>query len=129
MAVQVALLFWLVGRHGLVGVAQAFAAAYVIHVIVVLLVGRSLIGFAYSSGVIRLAVISSGCICACWALPLFLTDGMAVVTGGLVALAGSIFSLRGLAVRLGAENRLTKWISIIPGGRIILPKRIHERMT
>jgi enterobacterial common antigen flippase len=121
-AVQAALLFWFVDKYGLVGAALAFAAVNALHIIAVLWAGRVLIGFAWSSGVQRLVLISSGFICAGLTVPSLMTDGMAVVAGGLITITGSIVSLRGLVERLGSENRLTKWISLVPGVRIILPK-------
>jgi antigen flippase len=121
-AFQTALLFWMVDRHGLVGAAQAFAGAYALHILIMLWVARAVIGFTWSSGVKRLVVISSACICAGLIGRLVMTDGAAIVAGGLVTLTGSVISLRGLVERLGSGNRLTKWISLVPGGRIILPK-------
>lgn len=120
--VQVALLFLLVARHGLVGAAQAFAGAYAVYVLVMLWVMRTLMGSTWSSSVRRLVGISSACICAGMVVPLVFADQAAILMGGVVTLSGSIISLRGLAERLGPGSALTKWLSLVPGSRLILAK-------
>jgi PST family polysaccharide transporter len=120
-AVQVALLYVMVDRNGLVGVAQAFAISYGLYIFAMLAMGRALIGFVWSPESKRLVLISSCFICAGFAIPLIAKDWPSIVGGGLVTLVGSIVSLRGLIVRLGPGSQLEKWISLLPGGRMLLP--------
>lgn len=119
---QIGFLFFLVDRNGLPGAAQAFAATYALHIPITLGIARALVGFRWSSSVTRLVVMASGCICASLIVSTT-TEGMTrVIAGGVVTLVGSVISVRGLAARLGLENKLTGWMAMIPGGGIILPK-------
>jgi hypothetical protein len=104
-----------------VGVAQAFAISYALYIIAMLAMGRALIGFAWSPESKRLVLVSSCFICAGFSIPLIAADWPSIVGGGLVTLVGSIVSLRGLIERLGPGNQLEKWISLLPGGRMLLP--------
>jgi enterobacterial common antigen flippase len=110
-SIQIVSLFWMEHMNGLVGVAQATAAALALQSLIMLWVGRRLIGFAWSSSVKRLVAISSGYILACFTIPLLMKGSTAALAGGLVTLTGCIVSWRGLTKRLGSGNLLTEWIA------------------
>ena len=119
---QAGFLFFLVDRNGLPGAAQAFAATMRYTFRSRWGLRERSVGFHWSSSVTRLVVMASCCICASLIVSTTTEGVTSIVAGGVVTLVGSIISLRGLAARLGLENKLTGWMATIPGGGMILPK-------
>lgn len=99
---------------GLVGVAFAFALAYVCHTVVAFLVARGLTGFSLSrdfglllaeAGVALLLTFLLTHLAPLWAVASF--------GGALVALC-SLFSLRRICLRLGDEHRISRYVASVP---------------
>ena len=86
------------------GVAQAYAATAALKLVIILGVGRALIGFTLSLAVKQLLAFSGACILACFAIPLFMRDNAAIFAGSLVIVTGCVVCLWGLADRLGART-------------------------
>jgi antigen flippase len=105
---QAALVILFQQVFGLVGVAQAFAAAYAVHVVVMLWVAWRFIGYSWSPTVTRLAVISAGLIVAAFASSWLLADSRAIVAGFLLSSIGCMVSAQGLAHRLDFMGSSTK---------------------
>ncbi|HXP41915.1 MAG TPA: O-antigen translocase [Candidatus Acidoferrales bacterium] len=117
---QGALLLWLSHAQGLVGVGQASAAALALQGLLSAWVGRKLVGFAWSSAVKRLIVVSFAFISAVFACEMFIKGITALAAAGLITLIGCVFCLRSLAERLNTDNPLIRGVSCMPGGWIIL---------
>lgn len=115
LAIQAALVAWLVPRHGVLGAAYAFAACYALHTVGMAWVGFRLIGFQWSPPARRLMLIAGGLVFAALAANQLLMDVPALITGCVLAAVGSVWSLRGLARRLGPAHRLVRWMQRVPG--------------
>ncbi len=114
------LTFWMVGRFGIVGAAYAFAVAYALYVPAMLWVADALIGFSWSPEARRLIMVSTALVAAAFATRSLVPDPASFIAGGVLMLAGLLFSVRGLARRLGDGSRALKWLLALPGGRYLL---------
>jgi len=113
------LTFWLVERHGTVGAAYAFAANYGFYTAAMLWLTRRLIGFSWSHEARKLILAASGIVVAAFAARFIASEFLSLIAGGALTLAGTLFSLRGLARRLGPENNFIKQVVSIAGERLI----------
>lgn len=117
---QLGLVLWMVPRYGLVGVGYSFAATYVVYPLAMLWLSRSLIGFRWSPGVMRLLALSGVCVGGGLAATACLTGVSQHLAGGLITLIGGVASLRGLAERLGQAHAIVKLALRLPGGKWLL---------
>jgi PST family polysaccharide transporter len=120
LAIQALLATWLVPRHGVIGAAYAFALCYLFYTVGMAWVGHRLIGFRWSASVLRMMLVSGVLMGVALAANRLLPDVPAIVLGGAVALMGGVWSLRGLALRLGAGHRLVHWMLRVPGMRHVV---------
>jgi antigen flippase len=123
IVVRSALVIWLVPRFGPVGAGYAFASGYLTHTVGMLWVGYRLIGFRWSRGVERLLFLSGLAVAVGAAVRLWIPGWQAMAIGGVIALAGSLASLRGLAVRLGNDHVLIRACGRVPGLNQLLQLR------
>lgn len=121
-AIQAGLQFWLVPRFGVFGAGYAFALTYLLYVIGMLWVGRRLLGFGWSSDVVKLIVASSLLVVAGFSSSRLLTPSWRLGVGTTVCLIGTLLSLRGLVRRLGPDHGLSRLVAHIPGGRLLFHK-------
>ncbi len=120
LAIQALLATWMVPRHGVIGAAYAFALCYLFYTTGMAWVGYRLIGFRWSASVLRMMLVSGVLMGVAFAANRLLPDIPAMLLGGLVALSGGVWSLRGLALRLGAGHRLVLWMLRVPGMRHVV---------
>lgn len=125
LAIQAALVTWLVPRHGVIGAAYAFAACYALHTTGMAWVGHRLIGFRWSPPARRLMLIAGVLVLAALAANQLLPDLPAMIVGCVLAAVGSVWSLRGLARRLGPAHALVLWMQRIRWIRVILRFQDH----
>jgi enterobacterial common antigen flippase len=104
---------------GLPGVAVAFAGAHVVQVPVIRLVAGRLSGFRWSGAVLRLFLVNGLLVCAGLAANFLLEGWPGLLVGFLLTLYSSIFSIRGIAARLGPDHRLIRMLMRIPGGEVL----------
>lgn len=109
------LVFWLVPTVGVIGAAYAFALTYFFHTFGMLWVGRALIGFKWSRSVLRLLGMTAVLVGLGFVLTVAAIGWAAVLGGAVLTLVGVIFSLLGLATRLGPDNRLVRTLARVPG--------------
>lgn len=102
---------------GLPGLAVAVPLAYVFYALLMLPVTHKLVGHRWSREVGQLLGWSAILVAAGFAANRLLPPAAAVLCGAALAIAGSVFCLRGLAARVGAEHKLVRLIGSIPGGR------------
>lgn len=119
-AAHAALAIWFVPRYGAVGAAFAFLGCFAIGIPIVIWVAYRLIGFRWSTSVTRMMMFSGALMGLALLANRLLPDVPATALGGVVALMGGVWSLRGLAMRLGAAHRLVRWMQRIPGLRHIV---------
>lgn len=103
-ASQVLLATWLVPRHGVIGAAYAFALCHLFYTMRMAWVGHRRTGFRWSAAVMRLMLVSGVLMGVAFTTNWVLPDAPAMVLGGVLALMGGAWSLRGLAVGLGAGH-------------------------
>ena len=120
LTLQAALVIWLVPHFGVLGAAYAFAGCYVLHTAGMAWVAHRLIGFHWSSAVKRMAIISGALVLTALMCNRLLTEMPALLVGCALTIMGSLWSLRGLAQRLGANHRLVHSIQRVPGIRVLL---------
>jgi enterobacterial common antigen flippase len=120
VGLQAVLTLWLVARCGIIGAAYAFAATYALYTLAMLGVTRSLIGFSWSAEARKLILASAIFVVAAFAARFLASDLASFIAGGALTLAGSLFSLRGLASRLSEGSRLRQWLLALRGGRYLL---------
>jgi PST family polysaccharide transporter len=100
IGIQALLTLWLVERSGVIGAAYAVAATYALYVPAMLWVSRVLIGFSWSRQARKLILASAAFVAAAFAVRFLASDLASLILGGTLALAGVLFSVRGLATRL-----------------------------
>ncbi|TMW71343.1 O-antigen translocase [Thauera sp. UPWRP] len=105
---------------GIEGVAIAFFVMYVGYVIAVHLVCRHLIGFAWSSECLKIAVFALPLMTATFVASRMLPIWPATIVGLVLTIVVSVFCVRGLATRIGPEHRIIRTIAKLPGGKSFL---------
>jgi PST family polysaccharide transporter len=108
----------MIRAYGVVAAAWAFAITTYIHGLVVFGIARRLSKFAWTVPSARLALIASGLIGVGFAAQMLTGGIVKLVLGVVVTAAGCLFSLRGVASRLGAHHPIVKLALKLPGGRL-----------
>jgi antigen flippase len=108
------LAYLLIKNNGLVGICWSFAIYVWIQNGVVYLIARKLSGFRFSSVATRIVGGSS-----CLVLIAFLVQSLSLGNLGsglisIISLVAGIFSVRGIALRLGSESRFSQLIFKLP---------------
>lgn len=112
---HIGLIAGLVYFFGLCGVAWAFCLLYFVVNIALLIISHNLTGYKWSQSVIMLVAISFTTVLLTFFIKWLLPEIPAIALGILVVIGSGLFSLRGLAVRLGMDNRLVQATLRIPG--------------
>lgn len=115
-----ALTYAMVEAFGIIGAGYAFALTYALYTAAMLWVTRVLIDFSWSTETLRVILTSAAFVGVALAARFPWSDTATLVAGGAVILASALFSLRGLAKRLGEGSRLVKWARMAPGGQVLL---------
>lgn len=102
---------------GLVGTAIAFFVLYVGYTAAVYAVGRHLIDFSWSTAMRRLLLVLFPVIVLAFASARFLPLWPATLIGLAITSVAAVICLRGLVTRIGAQHRLVRGASHIPGMR------------
>ena len=112
------LALFLIRAFGLVAAAWAYVLVNYIHGVVVFGIARRISNFAWTPHSARLALSSAGLMGLGFALQV-LSSGIAeFAVGSLLTIAASLFSLRGIASRLGVNHRVVQIALKFPGGRL-----------
>jgi PST family polysaccharide transporter len=104
---------------GVEGAAVAFFVLYLGYIVATYLVSRHLIGFRWSAGCTRLALLALLPIVITFVAVRLLPLWPATVAGCLVTLVVSVYALRTLAQRIGHEHRIFKTLFKVPGARAL----------
>jgi O-antigen/teichoic acid export membrane protein len=111
-----ALAFVLISALGLWGVALAFALLYLLYTGLVSAIAFRLIRFHWSMPVLRMLLLSSLLIGLAFIFQKMAEGLPAVLAGAVLTVCAALYSLRGLAERLGSSHRLVQAIHKLPGG-------------
>jgi PST family polysaccharide transporter len=104
------LLVWVgLFAFGLTGVAAAFCMLYLIYNIVMGVLTHNLVTLRWSTAVWRLIAISVCFTGTGFLLPTLLSNTQNYIAGGFCLILSSLFSLRGLAIRLGPQHVIARW--------------------
>jgi PST family polysaccharide transporter len=114
LALTLVLLHWL----GLWGVALSFAILYAFYCLAIAILSHHLTGFRWSQQALRLLLLSTVLIIAGYATQKWLPGTHGIVIGGALTVIAGLFSLRGIATRLGSDHRLIQLLCRFPGGKL-----------
>lgn len=108
ISIQSALVFWLVPTFGVVGAAYAFALTYSFYVAGMLWVSRVLIGFRWSSAVLKIMLLTGLLIVSGFASSLILEGSVRFLVGAVIALIGGLLSVNGLLKSIRKSKKINK---------------------
>lgn len=108
------LLQWL----GLWGTALAIPLLYVFVTALVYWVCRRLTGFRWAAASLKLLATSAALVLAGFAAQKWLPGYFGIAAGGVLTAVACVFTLRGIATRLGKDHRIIQIACRFPGGRI-----------
>lgn len=112
---------WLFTRwFGLNGVAIGFAALYAAYTLGMLVINRKTIAFTWSKGVWSQLAWMTPIAAICFSLSHLFTEIVSGILGTCIAAASCLICLRQLSFRLGSDNRITRIIQSLPGGKWML---------
>ncbi len=118
-ALYLALMIACMRALGLWGAALAFAVLYLGYTVAVYFIVRHLTGFRWSPNATRLLMASVALILAGFSVQEWTSGISRYIIGVLLTAAASLFSLRGIATRLGAGHRIVRMACKLPFGRIL----------
>lgn len=95
----------LLREFGLVGTSYAFAIFYGLHTIGMVLLARHLTGFRWTRETVRLLLLALMIVIAGVSLQAITETYVLITVGAFLTLLTSLFSLRGILLRLGGEHR------------------------
>ncbi len=117
---HVALGFAAVDRIGLQGVGLAFAGMYAVYTLGMRGLSRHLIGLRWSVGVWKLMMVAAGFVGLGYGAERIESEWGSIGAGVLLTGCAGVFSLRGIAERLGTDHRWIQMALRIPGMKWIL---------
>jgi PST family polysaccharide transporter len=119
LGIQMGLTVFLLKALGLWGVALAYFLMHLISNFMVLAVSTHLIRFRWSVKVVRMLLETTLLIAVAFLLRHLLPEWATLSVGAILTAGAGIYTLRGLAARIGPEHRLVLLACRFPGGRII----------
>jgi PST family polysaccharide transporter len=112
--------FLLLQLLGVIGVAIAFPISTFFHVVGMLWVGRRMIDYRINRSFVVMLLVSLACIGVSLLISFRASGFAAMVMACTVILVSTIYSTRGLSMRLGHDHRLVKLALRIPFARVLL---------
>lgn len=120
---HVALGFAAVERIGLQGVGLAFAGMYALYTLGMRGLSRHLIGLRWSAGVWKLMLVAGVFVGLGYGAERIESEWISIGVGVVLTGLAGVFSLRGIAERLGKEHRWIQMAFRIPGMNWLLGSR------
>ncbi len=111
---------WLLYAYGLIGTALAIPIMYAIGIVLNLIITSRLTGFRWNVQVLKLLLTAAILVLCAFAANQILPEEPAMIAGTFLTAASVIFSLRGLAKRIGHEHRIIQTALRVPGCRLVL---------
>ena len=119
IALHLCAILVLLPRLGLVGVAVAFTFFYLCYILVMWRVARHLSDFRWSRGALRIVVASLLLIVLAFLPNRLFPEFPAILVGAFLSVAATLFSARGVAVRLGPDHLVVRLLSRLPGWSLL----------
>jgi len=91
---------------GLPGTAYAFALAYGVYLIAMLVLTRALSGYAWNRQLVSLLITASLVVTGAFLLKAFTSELVTAIAGTMLFLIAGVISARGVATRLGRQHRV-----------------------
>ncbi len=113
-AMQIALIFLLMHTFGLLGVAAAFPALYLLYFIGMKILLSRLADVRLNKYTIRLCIVSLAFLSATSVIQNYTESQWKTVTGLAIVSSAAIYSARGLVMRLGPDHRISRFIAHLP---------------
>lgn len=117
---HVALAFAMTRVFGLVGVAIAFAALYVLYSACQSIVAAKLSGFRWNQAAWAVLIQSTAVLAIGLVISIVFSGNLAIGINAFLAVAAALWSVRGLTSRLGPEHRISQFVRRIPGIQILI---------
>ena len=102
---------------GLSGIALASAGLYAVYTLGMLWISAHLCNLYWTRAVLRLLSIASCLVAAGFCAQRWTTGQTELAIGVVLSTLSCLFSLRGIAARLGSQHRLVRLACRIPGGK------------
>ena len=118
LGVQLGLAVLFLNTFGLWGAALAYFLVHIVSCILVFGVSAHLIRFRWSYQVLRMLLETTLLVGVAFAARRFLPEWAVLVAGAFLTATAGLYTLRGLASRLGTQHRLVLLACRFPGGRI-----------
>ncbi len=99
---------------GIEGVAVAFCVLYVLYVVLMLIVTKQLVGFAWSAEVRKMLFSLVAIVASVFAAARLLPKVHATVVGAIVTFVVAVYCLRELIKRIGPEHKISRAIRKLP---------------
>ena len=119
-AVRLAVSVALLQVAGLEGLAAAMPVTYLLHGLIMFPVVFRMIHFTWDARVVGLLLTSLAIVVAGFGAQRYLATEYAVGTGAWLTMLSAVLCLRGLTARLGADHRIVRLITSVPGLRSIV---------
>lgn len=113
LILAISLFYWI----GLGGIAIAYPILYLALTMVLLRITKRLTGFGWSHAAWKLLAVSTAMVFSALASDYWLQEIPALIIGTLLAAIASLFSMRGIVLRLGSDHRVVRLACRIPGIR------------
>lgn len=108
---------------GIEGVSIAFPILYSIHIVMMLVISRYLIGFKWSRGVLKIFFIFSPFLIIAFCSNYFLSETVSALTGIAISILSGFICLKELLYKLGTEHKIYRIMSSVPIVKIYFNKK------
>ena len=118
-ASQVVMLYFLIGKFGVVGAAAAFALTQCVHIAIYFTVVRRKAEFAWLGPVVRLVALCTFFMIAALLLHYLSSGWIRLAAGAVIVAASGVFALSKLLVMVDPSTRIGKLIWSVPFVRLL----------
>ena len=119
LILELACCYIVIPSGGLLGIAIVDAFLYLAYPFGMLILAKQLVAFKYTSGSIRLILISALLLVMGLAVQRWIPHGWAELVGLPLVAGASLLSMRGIVRRLGVTHRIAKIVFRIPGVKFL----------
>lgn len=111
---HVALIYAGVQQFGVVGASYAFALLYVVYIIATKLIANKVVGFAWSSEVVKMLLLYLPAVLFLVSLSFVVGQWLFMTVGCVLTLVIGIYNVRQLSMRLPRGHKINTYLSKVP---------------